>query len=373
MSIGSNIKKYRRERDITQEDLAESLGISSRAVSHWECDRTAPDVSQIPALCRVLKVSSDELLGIDLARMEEEIDELTTHIYEEVSCLGRKKEAYLLWKDALKQYPNSFEIMDGLADAITWMAVEPSFTEDEKKEMFAEQGRLLRKIYDECTDERIRSSAVSDLAKWYALNGEEDKAVEIALTLPHMVCSRPFVMGDILKGSERIDSQKGLLFDLLQMFASYMTRIYKTDDGELLYSEDEMIRLHEKRIALFELLYEDGSYGFYNDDIGDSCETIAKYHAKNGRPDEALAYLERAAEAVRGFLAYAADTSIQSASALFLKGYRYSSGGVWYNSEDNDAAELLHVMEDSVFDGLRDNPEFVQIIAEMRGLCGKNM
>ena len=50
MSIGSTIKRLRREKDITQEQLAEYLGITSRAISQWECDRTAPDISQIPAL-----------------------------------------------------------------------------------------------------------------------------------------------------------------------------------------------------------------------------------------------------------------------------------------------------------------------------------
>ncbi len=37
-SIGQNIKRLRRERDITQESLAEYLGITSQAVSGWECD-----------------------------------------------------------------------------------------------------------------------------------------------------------------------------------------------------------------------------------------------------------------------------------------------------------------------------------------------
>ena len=66
MSIGSTIKHLRREKNITQEQLAEYLGITSRAVSQWECDRTAPDISQLPALCHIFHVSSDTLLGIDM-------------------------------------------------------------------------------------------------------------------------------------------------------------------------------------------------------------------------------------------------------------------------------------------------------------------
>ena len=53
MSVGSTIKRMRREKDITQEQLAEYLGITSRAISQWECGRTAPDISQLPALCHM--------------------------------------------------------------------------------------------------------------------------------------------------------------------------------------------------------------------------------------------------------------------------------------------------------------------------------
>ena len=73
MSIGSTIKRLRREKNITQEQLAEYLGITSRAISQWECDRTAPDISQLPALCHIFDVSSDVLLGIDIEKNNGEI------------------------------------------------------------------------------------------------------------------------------------------------------------------------------------------------------------------------------------------------------------------------------------------------------------
>ena len=50
MTIGTTIRQLRQEQDITQEQLADALGITSRAVSQWETDRTAPDISQLPAL-----------------------------------------------------------------------------------------------------------------------------------------------------------------------------------------------------------------------------------------------------------------------------------------------------------------------------------
>ena len=58
MSIGTTIKTLRRGRDLTQEELAEVLGVSAKAVSQWENERTAPDLSQIPAICTYFDISA---------------------------------------------------------------------------------------------------------------------------------------------------------------------------------------------------------------------------------------------------------------------------------------------------------------------------
>ena len=74
MSSGTTSKRLRRERDLTQEQLAEYLGISTGAVSQWECDRTAPDITQLPLLANIFDVSTDELLEIDGKKKDEIIE-----------------------------------------------------------------------------------------------------------------------------------------------------------------------------------------------------------------------------------------------------------------------------------------------------------
>jgi transcriptional regulator with XRE-family HTH domain len=76
VTIGSIIKKLRRERDITQERLAELLNISASAVSQWETDRVMPDVTQIPVLANIFDVSADLILGINIERKNEKIIEI---------------------------------------------------------------------------------------------------------------------------------------------------------------------------------------------------------------------------------------------------------------------------------------------------------
>lgn len=61
-TIGNRIAKFRKAKGMTQEDLANQLGVSSQAVSKWENDASCPDISLLPQLCKVLGVTTDELL-----------------------------------------------------------------------------------------------------------------------------------------------------------------------------------------------------------------------------------------------------------------------------------------------------------------------
>ena len=61
-SIGNRIAKYRKAKGLTQEGLASQMGVSSQAVSKWETDASCPDISALPHLCKILGITTDELL-----------------------------------------------------------------------------------------------------------------------------------------------------------------------------------------------------------------------------------------------------------------------------------------------------------------------
>ena len=62
MTIGKRIAHFRKEKGLTQEELASHMGISPQAVSKWENDQTCPDISALPKLARLFDVTVDELL-----------------------------------------------------------------------------------------------------------------------------------------------------------------------------------------------------------------------------------------------------------------------------------------------------------------------
>ena len=63
MNIGRNILELRKQKNITQEDLAAELGVTAAAVSKWENNYTLPDILMLCALADYFAVTTDELLG----------------------------------------------------------------------------------------------------------------------------------------------------------------------------------------------------------------------------------------------------------------------------------------------------------------------
>ena len=63
LNIGENIKRLRREKDLTQEALASFFGVTFQTVSKWERGETYPDITLLPELASFFDVSVDTLLG----------------------------------------------------------------------------------------------------------------------------------------------------------------------------------------------------------------------------------------------------------------------------------------------------------------------
>ena len=63
-TLGKRIAALRKEKGLTQEQLAEKVGVSAQAVSKWENDISCPDITLLPLLADLFDVSVDELLGV---------------------------------------------------------------------------------------------------------------------------------------------------------------------------------------------------------------------------------------------------------------------------------------------------------------------
>ena len=75
MEIGSQIKKYRKERKLSQEELADRVFVTRQTVSNWENDKSYPDIRSLLLLASLFGVSLDILVKGDLEEMKEQIQE----------------------------------------------------------------------------------------------------------------------------------------------------------------------------------------------------------------------------------------------------------------------------------------------------------
>lgn len=63
MEFGNNIQNLRKSKNLSQEELAEKVGVSRQSISKWECDESYPAWSNIPALCSIFHCNIDDLIS----------------------------------------------------------------------------------------------------------------------------------------------------------------------------------------------------------------------------------------------------------------------------------------------------------------------
>ncbi len=91
LAIGENIRNFRRKNDLTQEALADRLGVTYQSVSRWENGSTYPDLELIPAIAEVLAVTVDELLGMPQIEKEKRASQTFDELRRE--CMKRDYDA----------------------------------------------------------------------------------------------------------------------------------------------------------------------------------------------------------------------------------------------------------------------------------------
>lgn len=117
-TMGQIIRRLRKERNLTQEELAEQLNISAQAVSKWESESSMPDISQVVPLANVFGVSTDVLFGMYGCNQAQDIDEKLSEIFRIYDACKDGEEgktaAVILekYRDLIRLYPNNSTILN---------------------------------------------------------------------------------------------------------------------------------------------------------------------------------------------------------------------------------------------------------------------
>lgn len=83
-TIGEKIAELRKELNMTQEQLANVLGVSSQAISKWENNITMPDIMLLPLIANVFNVKVDDLFSIKEIKKDVDIEDIPFNIYKNI-------------------------------------------------------------------------------------------------------------------------------------------------------------------------------------------------------------------------------------------------------------------------------------------------
>ncbi len=173
MSIGTNIYTLRKAKKLTQAQLAEKLGVSEQAVSKWENEQCAPDVSLFPILADYFGVSIDRLFGYHQNSYEDEVKDIIKAADDSGGTYGE----IAILTEGLERYPNSPDLKTNLAFSLS-MVNRMSEDEAERKEAVTKAVKLCREVVDTCGDVRKVDDALNMLTRIYGEIGEFGKAKE---------------------------------------------------------------------------------------------------------------------------------------------------------------------------------------------------
>jgi len=114
MDIGNQIKALRLRRGVTQEELAQHFGITSQAVSKWECGSSVPDIGMLPGLSAYFGVSIDELFALSDELRMERIQNMLDDVRFTNPADVENESKFLLEK--ARREPNNNEVYEMLAN-----------------------------------------------------------------------------------------------------------------------------------------------------------------------------------------------------------------------------------------------------------------
>ncbi len=170
VSLADKLKELRKSKKVSQEKLAEYLGVSYQAVSKWENGITSPDVLMLPSIARYYGITVDELLQVEQIDADRYIEECNSRA-EKLFRDGKRSEIIPIWREAYKKLPNDICVKSML------MSI---YFDTDKVKYQNEIIELGTEIYNsnaaEGGNSYFQGQAIQQIARTYYENGNPEKA-----------------------------------------------------------------------------------------------------------------------------------------------------------------------------------------------------
>lgn len=289
--FGENLKKLRKSKEMTQETLADFLGVSFQAVSKWERNESYPDITMLPSIATFFDVTVDSLLGTDMIEKESKIKEYGEK-YSRLWNEGKIDEVRDMLKMAICEFPGNYDLLAKYFNAL----LHAQYDDDYLISIKAEVQRVYDTIQNYCTVDSIRMwikklmcRYLRDLSLIKNSGVDISNAEKILEQMPIMQNTRDYEAMYLYPHDDekRAKACANGISEMLRLFGEIMNRKHKS----FLDADDN---ISEAYIKLVEAVMPDGDYGksyylmvIYHQRLG-----VKKYLA--GDEKSALEHFEKA-------------------------------------------------------------------------------
>lgn len=359
MSIGQNIKRLRRNADMTQEELAEMLSISSQAVSRWETDTAMPDISLIPALVGIFGVTADELLEIDVAHLQEKVKSYKKQL-DDLYFQHQYGQMLELARQAHRAIPNNMQVIGMLAFALI------SGENARKPENIDEAISLNQLILDKSVDSTLRHRAAANLCRLFAERKKnKEQALYYANQLPKWyIQTASYLMErfDLIEDTEK----EGFYRTLIESYTCALTdTMYKLADPNYENTASKLtalqrIELLKQILIIKKIIYGDDPLS-QNREFYEINRIMGCLWLMESDYEKAIDHFELAFKYAKAFEDYRDGDCYTSAA---LCGVECDVHDLWDKTPLQDMLERFATQ--SRYDKLKNNPRFIKLLKAIK-------
>lgn len=365
LKIGTVIKQLRQEQGITQEKLADHLGLSAQSISKWENGLSYPDITLIPAIALFFNVSTDELFSLNHSIDSQRLIAYEKN-YQQLRAQGAIREQIVLCRQMLLDYPRNYTVMQHLADALMscYLGLDENRQVALDHHYLEEAIKIYEHILNNCLDQNLRLLATQSLCQYYPELGQTEKALSLVCTLPSISGCKDILLEDILSGQDCIHQEQLNILQLTDRVAELLIRLCFTKHKCIPdLPIDQRIQFIHTSNQLYHLMIPDANYLYFHARLAWNYRRLAELYLIKKEPTQALAQLQLAFEHA---LAYDQLPDQANYTSPFISSCAYDKKELAKNWNGSECQMLYYrLTTHGTFDDLQDNPAFQVLVDQL--------
>ena len=354
MKIGEKIIELRKAKKLTQEQLADLLGVSAPAVSKWETDSSYPDITMLCPLARALGTDVDTLLSYEETLSEEKHGQCMTEIVKMIRE-DKVREAEERLEQLLHSYPSATSLKFSAIAAFSLMDMNGSVNEgdaetEKNRERWKSRKKELAEALYESGDSAFYLSAVSMLVSLELAEGNLDRAE--TLLQKTITNTADFTMQWAQLYQKRGEKDKAVstvqsrLYKLIADVQNCLMVLLGENMG---FDRERTLEICDVLCRVEELFTVGG---------GTAAGAIAEVYLRLGMKEEALDYLER-------FVDRMTDGPAPLNQALFSPTFSTETMQSGFTGELRQVA-IKALEQDACFEELRGEERFQAMLRKLK-------